>query len=107
MKLGGGAGGDAACVLYQREQAGRSNWGAVLELCKNKLMNDNRSLIEGTEVIPSTDSDGLLRVVMVMGAERLWRPPDPGWSRIIVYTRHRQHLDGFTRMNIYKRSVCR
>lgn len=75
--------------LYQQEQGGKSNWDAILELCKNKLMNDNGSLIEGTEAIPSTDSDaanGVLRVVMVMGAVRLWRPPDPSWSQIIVYT---------------------
>lgn len=61
-----------------------------MALCKNKLMNDNRPLIEGTEAVPCTDSgaaNGVLRVVMVMGAERLWRPPDPSWSPIIVYTR--------------------
>lgn len=71
MKLGGGAGGDAVAPLYQREQAGKSKCGAILELCKNKLMNDNRLLIEGTEWIPSTDSDAanrVLRVVMVMEA---------------------------------------
>lgn len=89
MQRGGGAGGDAVAPFDQQEQGGKRNWDAILELCRNKLMNDNRSLIEGTEAIPSTGSDaanGVLRVVMVMDAERLWRPADPSWSQIIVYT---------------------
>lgn len=51
MQHGGGAGGDAVSPLDQQEQGGQRNRDAILELCKNKLMNDNRSLIEGTEAI--------------------------------------------------------
>lgn len=89
MQRGGGAGGDAVSPLYQREQGGKSNRDAISELCKNKPMNENRSLIEGAVAIPSADSDAanrVLQVVMVMGAARPWRPPDQSWSEIIVYT---------------------
>lgn len=73
----------------RREQGGRTNWNAILQLCTNKLMNDNALLIEGTGAIPSADcgaANGVLRVVMATGTERLWRSPDLSWSQIIFYT---------------------
>lgn len=98
MQHGGGAGGDAVAPLEQRGQGGKRSRDAISAPCRNKLMNDNRSLIEGTEAIPSTGSDaanGVLRVAMVMEAERLWRPPDPSWSQIIVYTCSQQSAPPF------------
>lgn len=93
--------------ISRREQRGRTNWNSILQLCTNKLMNDNGLLIEGTGAIPSADcgaTNGVLRVVMATGAERLWRSPDLSWSQIIFYTwsPQRQHLDIFACMNIYK-----
>lgn len=48
---GGGAAGEAVSPLDRREQGGKRNRDAILEPCKHKLMNDNSSLIEGTEAI--------------------------------------------------------
>lgn len=94
--------------ISRREQGGRTNWNSILQLCTNKLMNDNRLLIEGTGAIPSADcgaANGVLRVVIATGAERLWRSPDLSWSQIIFYhTPHSQshHLDIFACMNIHE-----
>lgn len=74
---------------YQWKQGGRTNWNAILQLCTNKLMNDNGSLIEATGAILSTDcgaANGVFWVVMVTGAKRLWRSPDLSWSQINFYT---------------------
>lgn len=71
------------------EQGGRTNWNSILQLCTNKLMNDNGLLIEGTGAIHSADcsaANGVLRVVMATGAEKLWRSPDLSRSQIIFYT---------------------
>lgn len=55
-------------------QGGRTNQDSILQLCTNKLMNDNGLLIEGTGAIHSADcgvANGVLRVVMATGGERL------------------------------------
>lgn len=65
MQRGGGAAGEAVSLLDRREQGGKRNWDAILEPCKHKLMNDNSSLIEGTEAIfppPTLDAaNGVFR----------------------------------------------
>lgn len=74
--------------ISRRGQGGRTNWHSILQLCTNKLMNDNGLLIEGTGAIHSADcgaANGVLRVVMVTGTERLWRSPDLSWSQIVFY----------------------
>lgn len=61
-------------IVSQQERGGRTNWNAILQLCTNKLMNDNGLLIEATGAIPSADcgaANGVLRVVMATGVERL------------------------------------
>lgn len=72
-------------------------------------MNDNGLLIEGTGAIHSTDcgaANGVFRVAMATGTERLWRSPDLSWSQILFYTSapHSRchHLVIFASMNIYK-----
>lgn len=97
IELVSGAGAErraaAPALLYVisagREQEGRTNWNSILQLCTNKLMNDNGLLIEGTGAIPSADcgaANGVLWVVMATGGGRLWRSPDLSWSQIIFYT---------------------
>lgn len=61
-------------IISQPERRGRTNWNAILQLRTNKLMNDNGLLIEATGAIPSADcgaANGVLRVVMATGVERL------------------------------------
>lgn len=70
-------------------EGGRTNWNSILQFCTNKLMNDNGLLIEGTGAIHSADcgaTNGVLRVAMATGTERLWRSPDLSWSQILFYT---------------------
>lgn len=97
MERGSGTGTALSCCrlcfplhyISRREQGGRTNWNSILQLCTNKLMNDNGLLIEGTGAVPSADCgapNGVLRVVMATGAARLWRSPDLSGSQIIFYT---------------------
>lgn len=57
-------------------QGGRTNWNSILQLCTNKLMNDNGLLIEGTGAIDYATANGVLLVAMATGEERLRRSPD-------------------------------
>ncbi|KAK5605559.1 hypothetical protein CRENBAI_010252 [Crenichthys baileyi] len=72
-----------------RVQGERANRNSISQLCTNKLMNDNGLLIEGTGAIHPADcfsANGVLRVAMATGTERLWRSPDLSWHQIIFYT---------------------
>lgn len=102
--------GAAAVSLCIPSATGKSRWNSILQLCTNKLMNDNELLIEGAGAAPSgwdcCALNGVLRVVT--GVWRLWRSLDPSWSQIISNTRpdSQGHVclpaPSFTCMNIYQ-----